>query len=196
MARKSSVMVVALMLGGCAAERTANDVASASAAILNDYRRELGAFADRQSALNRDNLREVGDLRELSAEREARIDERMLALKLAGDKTALEMYDHLSKPTGSTILGASAVLKSLQPVPAAAKVEVDTAKAASIIKQLKALQEAKPIISRIFGLVEYRRALAETYRKSLEQAEGEAKKAESESAKATGDLMKKSADGR
>jgi hypothetical protein len=193
---KSCALAAALLLGGCAAQRTANDVASASASILNDYRRELSAFADRQTSLNRDNQRQIGDIRALSSERDARINERILALKLAGDKTALEMFDHLSKPTGSTIMDSSAALNSLKPVPAATKVEVDTATAAALVKQLKVLQETKPLISRIFGLVEYRQALAETYRKSLEQAEGGAKQAEAGAERATGALMKSSADGK
>jgi len=178
------------LLSGCAAQRTAGDIAGASASILNDYRKELGSFADRQNALNADNARRLRDLNELTAERDARIRERILALRLSGDKAALDLYELLAAPPASDILADSSVLKGLRPSEASPKIEANSGKTEAIVKQLKALQKSKPLVARIVGLAQYRDQLSEAYRKSLADA-----KAKSEAAQAaSGELSAKVAE--
>jgi hypothetical protein len=179
---RSAWILVLISLGGCAAQRTAGDIAGASASILNDYRSELGRFANRQNALNADNSRRLRELNELSAERDARVRERVLALKLSGDKSALDLYELLSSPPAPDILADSAVLKGLRPSEAPARIEADTGKTEAIVKQLKALQKTTPLIERILGLAAYRNQLSAAYRKSLSDAEtrGEAAKTASD----------------
>jgi hypothetical protein len=174
---------VATFLSGCAAETQSRRVAGSSAAMLNDYRREVDRFAAGQTALNADIDRRVRSLNAVTARLRSDNHERIGALRAIDDKHAIILVDQFSGPLDDSSAG-SRVLEDMKPRSPAESVKFDASKVQNVVKQLNNLNERPNLLARIEAIDAYWASLREAYEKSIADAAAQAQQTAPENAEA------------
>jgi len=176
--------LIIFLLAGCAGQESMRRLAGSSATVLNEYRRELKGFADRQTALNADVDRGVRDFGELQSMRDAAVEQRLFALRVAGDKPALDTYALLTAQSAADLLAQSSLLRPAQPAPASPSIAFDASAAERVTRQLNELRQPRSFWDQLLRGVAYRTELQATYRASLESATRRTEAASEETAQA------------
>lgn len=167
----------AALLAGCAGQGELRRLAGDSAALLNDYRREMAAFAERQTTLNADIQRRAQHYAEDRELVEGATRQQLLALDVAGDKPALDAYRLVASVSADDILAQTPLLRSAAPTASAPAVTFDTASVERVTRQLNALRQSPSYWQRVTRIIAYRDELREAYERSLGQASDEASRA-------------------
>lgn len=137
---------------------------------MNDYRREVSAFAERQTALNADTQRRIGYFGESREMSEAYVNQRLLALRVAGEKDTIETYELLAAPNAADIIARSSLLAApVTPSPPPV-VKFDPAGVEKLTRQLNSLRKPPTFWDRVRKTIAYREGLRAAYEKSMAEA--------------------------
>jgi len=159
-----------LLLGGCAGRQEMRTLAGDSATVLNDYRRELTGFAERQTAMNTDNQRRVQHFSETREMSEGFVRQRLLALEIAGDKGALEAYRLLTSSGAADLIAQSPLLTVPEGPALPPAVKFDASGVEKLTGQLNALRKPPTFWEQVRRVVAYRDELRDAYEATLSEA--------------------------
>jgi hypothetical protein len=168
--RAGLIIVLLAASAGCAGQESMRHLAGTSAGVLNDYRREMKVFADRQTALNGDIDRSVRDFAELQAMREGTVEQGLLALRVAGDKPAVDAYALLTARSAADIVSQNSLLRPAQPAVAAPAITFDASSLERLTRQLNELRRPRSYWEQLLRAVSYRNELQQAYQASLQSA--------------------------
>lgn len=183
-------LTAASLLAGCAGREEVATLAGQSSAVLNDYKREMSAFARRQTSLSQDNARRIADLGQIRERQQMVIDRRLRGWRLADDKDALAMYADATSEGADQILAASETIRGAGSSPnQIATVKFDAGQIEAVIKQLKALERSPTFWDNIVFAVSYNDQLRAAYKKSLEDAATDAEDAGDAAAQITNAIV-------
>jgi hypothetical protein len=175
-------MMCAVALAGCAGQERMRQLSGDSAAVLNDYRRELTGFTQRQNALNADNQRRIQQYAENRELSEAYVRQQLLALQVADDKAAQDIYRLLATVGAEDVLAQSPLLRASAASSPAPTISFDPATVERLTRQLNALRRSPSYWDRLQRILAYGNELREAYEKSLEGASSESQAAVNDAA--------------
>lgn len=180
--------MVAALLAGCAGQTEMRKVAGDTASIMNDYRSELNAFAERQTAANADSKLRATSLNASRSMSEAYVNQRLLALKVAGDNAALESFGLIAAASAEQVVATSPLLGESAPAANAAVVKFDGSAVQKLTRQLNALRKPPGYWERVRQVVAQSEGLRGALTASHEQALAAADSADASSEEVAGAL--------
>ena len=114
MIQRSAATLLLVTLTACAGEQAAREVAQRTSGFVNDFKRELAEFSQRQTQLNGQIARDVQLMGQAQATVEAETQRRVAAWAVADDKASVELYRQLSAVTASNVTTDAAALATAQ----------------------------------------------------------------------------------
>ena len=177
---KITILMSCATLCACAGQQNMQSLAGHSAAVVNDYRRELKAFADGQTALNADNDRRIQNFAENREMTEARVRQRVLALDVAGDKPALDAFRLFTATSASDVVAQSPLLRPRAARTPAPALVLDTAAIERLTRQLTELRRPPSFWDQVQRAIAFRSELRAAYAASLGQANQATSEADTE----------------
>lgn len=183
-ARPVIVGSLAFIASGCAGAMQSQKVAVNSAALLNDYRREVDQFAVGQNALNADIDRRIRALDAITARLRADNDQRIGAISASDDKRASTLIQSFANPPFNDVVAQSRVLEGLEPVAASSSVRFDSSKIQALVRQLNSISQEPKFVERLEGIYSYWTSLREAYEASIAEAKSEAEATDAPNAEA------------
>jgi hypothetical protein len=174
-------ILFATTVAGCAGRTEVTSLANQSSSVLNDYKREMAAFARRQTALSQDNARRISDFRQANERQQMFLGRIIQGWQFVNDKGALAMYSGATQLGAEQILaGSEALHGSSSAVSQVSTVKFDAGQVDGLIKRLKAIEKAPSYWDNVVFALSYNDALRAAYQDSLKKAGDEAEEAESQ----------------
>ena len=159
-------------------------LAGTSATVLNDYRRELKGFAERQTALNGDIERGIQDFGELQLQRDAATEQRLLAVRVAGDKPTLDVYGLLTSRSAADVVSQSSLVRPAQSATPPPVVTFDSSTLERLTRQLNEFHRPRSYWEQLLRTVTFGTDLQQAYRASMGKANANARDADTQTVNA------------